>query len=403
MSDVVLLPSKVQAAPVLDLNAINREWGEADATSLVQWGHDTFGDGLVLSTSFGIQSAVMLHLVTQVVPNIPVIWIDTGYLPVETYRFAEELSNRLRFNLKVYQSPLSPARMEALYGRLWEQHDVHALNRYDQIRKVEPMQRALTELNATAWLTGLRADQTDHRKSLERVGQQGRYYKLLPILKWTAKNLYQYLVAHDLPYHPLFDKGYVTVGDWHSSRPITAADANDRDTRFKGLKQECGLHLPQSPEEAASLDSSSLYKGRLELLWRWDFELGVFGQQFKEFRSAAIGLVDAVFPFADGLTAHAHFLRKLHLRQAHVLAQGADGVLLPNDFAVFLLDLVLGLKLAKASGLGRYVDPMDVVARPYPGTGLKCRRGIAVTPPVFTLAGRFGQGAAEQCLNLVKG
>jgi phosphoadenosine phosphosulfate reductase len=258
MSDVVLLPSKVQAAPVLDLNAINREWGEADATSLVQWGHDTFGDGLVLSTSFGIQSAVMLHLVTQVVPNIPVIWIDTGYLPVETYRFAEELSNRLRFNLKVYQSPLSPARMEALYGRLWEQHDVHALNRYDQIRKVEPMQRALTELNATAWLTGLRADQTDHRKSLERVGQQGGHYKLLPILKWTAKDLYQYLVAHDLPYHPLFDKGYVTVGDWHSSRPITAADANDRDTRFKGLKQECGLHLPQSPEEAASLDSSSL-------------------------------------------------------------------------------------------------------------------------------------------------
>jgi phosphoadenosine phosphosulfate reductase len=258
MSDVVLLPSKVQAAPVLDLSAINREWGEADATSLVQWGHDTFGDGLVLSTSFGIQSAVMLHLVTQVVPNIPVIWIDTGYLPVETYRFAEELSNRLRFNLKVYQSPLSPARMEALYGRLWEQHDVNALNRYDQIRKVEPMQRALKELNATAWLTGLRADQTDHRKSLERVGQQGGHYKLLPILKWTAKDLYQYLVANDLPYHPLFDKGYVTVGDWHSSRPITAADANDRDTRFKGLKQECGLHLPQSPEEAASLDSSSL-------------------------------------------------------------------------------------------------------------------------------------------------
>ncbi|PSN15972.1 phosphoadenosine phosphosulfate reductase, partial [filamentous cyanobacterium CCT1] len=79
-----------------------------------------------------------------------------------------------------------------------------------------------------------------------------------PILKWTSKDVYEYLVAHNLPYHPLFDKGYVTVGDWHSSRPITAADANERDTRFKGLKQECGLHLPQSPEEAASLDSSSL-------------------------------------------------------------------------------------------------------------------------------------------------
>ncbi|MBE9139290.1 phosphoadenylyl-sulfate reductase [Nodosilinea sp. LEGE 07088] len=248
----------MQATPVLDLNVINREWEEVDATSLVQWGHETFGQGLVLSTSFGIQSAVMLHLVTQVVPDIPVIWVDTGYLPVETYRFAEELTARLGLNLKVYQSPLSPARMEALHGRLWEQNDVAALNRYDQIRKVEPMQRALSELQATAWLTGLRSDQTDHRKLLDRIGQQGDRYKLLPILNWSAKDVYQYLTAHDLPYHPLFDKGYVTVGDWHSSRPITAGDTNERDTRFKGLKQECGLHLPQSPEEAASLDSSSL-------------------------------------------------------------------------------------------------------------------------------------------------
>lgn len=258
MSDVALLPSKMQAAPVLDLDAINREWGDADASSLVQWGHSTFGEGLVLSTSFGIQSAVMLHLVTQVVPTIPIIWVDTGYLPVETYRFAEELSARLDLNLKVYQSPLSPARMEALHGRLWEQQDVEALNRYDRIRKVEPMQRALSDLNATAWLTGLRSDQTDHRKSLDRVGQQGGRYKLLPILKWTSKDVYDYLVTHDLPYHPLFDMGYVTVGDWHSSRPITADDDSERDTRFRGLKQECGLHLPQSPEEAASLDSSSL-------------------------------------------------------------------------------------------------------------------------------------------------
>lgn len=258
MSDVILLPSKMQASPSLDLAAINQDWGDAEASRLVHWGYDTFGDGLVLSTSFGIQSAVMLHLVTQVVPDIPVIWVDTGYLPGETYRFAEQLSSRLRLNLKVYQSPLSPARMEALHGRLWEQHDLQALNRYDQIRKVEPMQRALHELGATAWLTGLRADQTDHRKSLDRIGLQGGRYKLMPILKWTAKDVYTYLVAHDLPYHPLFDKGYVTVGDWHSSRPITAADSDERDTRFKGLKQECGLHLPQSPEEAASLDSSSL-------------------------------------------------------------------------------------------------------------------------------------------------
>jgi len=242
----------------LDLETLNQTHQETTAQALIQWGYDTFGHGMVLSTSFGIQSAVMLHLVTQVVPNVPVIWIDTGYLPVETYRFADQLTSRLQLNLKVYQSVLSPARMEALYGKLWEQAEVEALNRYDYIRKVEPMQRALQELNASAWLAGLRSGQTDHRKQLNRIGLQNGLYKLLPILSWSSKDVYEYLVAHDLPYHPLFDQGYVTVGDWHSSRPLTADDAHERNTRFQGMKQECGLHLPQTPEEAESLNSSSL-------------------------------------------------------------------------------------------------------------------------------------------------
>lgn len=211
-----------------------------------------------MSTSFGIQSAVMLHLVTQVIPDIPVIWVDTGYLPVETYQFADDLTQRLHLNLKVYQSPISPARMEALYGRLWANKDVDSLNKYDQIRKVEPMQRALRELQATAWLAGLRAAQTEHRKTLDVVTQQQGVYKVLPILNWNAKDVYYYLQTYDLPYHPMFDRGYVSVGDWHSSRPLMAGDGDERDTRFHGLKQECGLHLPQTPGEAESLDSSSL-------------------------------------------------------------------------------------------------------------------------------------------------
>jgi len=228
------------------------------AEQVVQWASDTFTDGLVMTTSFGIHSAVMLHMVTRIIPDIPVIWIDTGYLPTKTYLFAEQLTEQLNLNLKVYQSPLSPARMEALHGRLWAQNDVESLNRYDQIRKVEPMQRALQELKATAWLAGLRRSQTDHRKTLEFVTLQGKIYKVLPILNWNSKQVYEYLTAHDLPYHPLFDEGYVTVGDWHSSRPLTAVDENERDTRFNGLKQECGIHLPQNLGESESLNSSSL-------------------------------------------------------------------------------------------------------------------------------------------------
>ena len=244
--------------PNLDLPSIQAKLENAGAEEIVTWADQTFDQGLVMSTSFGIQAAVMPHLVTRIIPTIPIIWIDTGYLPAETYQFAEDLTKRLQLNLNVYQSPLSPARMEALYGKLWQQKDLDALNRYDQIRKVEPMQRALKDLGAIAWLTGLRRDQTRHRQNLKPVELQGNQYKILPILDWNAKAIYDYLTAYDLHYHPFFDQGYVSVGDWHSSRPLMAGDQDERDTRFHGMKQECGLHLSLTPEAAQSLDSSTL-------------------------------------------------------------------------------------------------------------------------------------------------
>lgn len=242
----------------LDLPTVNAKLQQAEALEIIEWTAQTFRDGLVMSTSFGIQAAVMLHLVTRVLPNIPIIWVDTGYLPPATYRFAEQLINDLNLNIQVYQSPISPARMEAVHGRLWQQNDVEALNHYDQMRKVEPMQRALRELGATVWFAGLRAEQTNHRKTLSVIEQQGEIYKVLPILSWTTENIQTYLQDHDLPYHPLKEKGYATVGDWHSSRPMTAQDEHERQTRFQGMKQECGLHVPTTISEEKSLDSSSL-------------------------------------------------------------------------------------------------------------------------------------------------
>jgi len=252
------MANKIASKPTLDLDTANAQLESASPQQVVRWAAEVFGDGLVMSTSFGIQSAVMLHLVTREIPDIPVIWVDTGYLPSETYRYAEDLRDRLQLNLKVYQSPLSPARMEAIYGKLWEQHKVEALNLYDRIRKVEPMQRALSELGATGWLTGLRRQQTDRRSDLGRVALQDGIYKVLPISDWTSRDIYYYLQENELPEHPLFDQGYTTVGDWHSSRPVGAGDAHERDTRFQGLKQECGLHIPQSQGEADSLNSSFL-------------------------------------------------------------------------------------------------------------------------------------------------
>jgi phosphoadenosine phosphosulfate reductase len=213
------------------------------AAALMEWAADRFGQSLAVSTSFGIQSAVTLQLATRVLPEVPVIWVDTGYLPPETYRYADELASQLKLNLHVYQSAISPARMEAMHGRLWETGDVSDFQRYDDIRKVEPMGRALEELQPEAWVSGLRAHQTDYRKTLSRVSSDGTRQKVLPILHWTNRDVYQFMQKNDLPQHPLFEQGFSTVGDWHSSRPPSAADADDRDTRFNGLKQECGIHL----------------------------------------------------------------------------------------------------------------------------------------------------------------
>lgn len=240
----------------LDLEALQRRFADADPAELLGWAAERFGDGLVVSTSFGIHSAATLHMVTQVAPKAPVIWVDTGYLPPETYRFAAELTERLGLNLHAVQSPVSPARMEATLGRLWESDDRSELDRYDRMRKVEPMRRALDELGTRAWVSGIRAEQTEHRATLPRVDRIGERFKISPILHWSTRQVHEYLVHNELPYHPLFYQGYATVGDAHSSRAMSEDDDHERNTRFRGLKQECGLHL--SDEEVVSLDSSAL-------------------------------------------------------------------------------------------------------------------------------------------------
>ncbi len=236
-----------------DLYAVNARLGDAPAMEVVQWAGRTFGDGLALTTSFGVQSAVMLHLVSQRLPGLPVIFIDTGFHFAETYRFADELTERLELNLKVFSPPLSPAWFAAREGRLWDTDP----DRYDRVRKVEPMQRALGQLNITATLTGLRRQQTNHRQGLRRVELQNGRHKVMPILDWSTKDVHDYLKEHDLPYHPLHERGYASVGDWHSTRPIGVGE-DERAGRFNGLKQECGLHLPLTEEESASRDSSGL-------------------------------------------------------------------------------------------------------------------------------------------------
>ncbi|MFN9545920.1 MAG: phosphoadenylyl-sulfate reductase [Cyanobacteriota bacterium] len=232
----------------LDLAAARAQLESLSAEARLAWALNTFSKSFCLTTSFGIQSAVLLHMASRLGAGgngeqVPVIWVDTGYLPEETYRYAEDLCQRLPVNLQVVQADLSPARMEALYGRLWESGSREDLSLYNRLRKVEPLDRALRQRGIRCWASGVRGGQTDHRRTMTPLDPVRGLLSLHPLLSWTRKDIYYYMESHHLPQHPLFAMGYSTVGDWHSS----AADDGTRTgraTRFGGLQQECGIHLP---------------------------------------------------------------------------------------------------------------------------------------------------------------
>ncbi|CAG9000010.1 MAG: Phosphoadenosine phosphosulfate reductase [Candidatus Celerinatantimonas neptuna] len=218
----------------------NAQLEQLSAQERIHWALKELPKGHVLSSSFGIQSAVLLHMVTRIRPDIPVVLIDTGYLFDETYHFIDQLSEKLELNLKIYSNPMSTAWQEVRYGKLWE-HGLDGLTQYNRMNKVEPMDRAFAELGVTTWFSGLRREQSHSREGLPVLQVQNNKFKVLPIINWTSKQVYYYLKEHGLSYHPLWDKGYVSVGDWHTSRPLEPG-MSEEETRFFGLKRECGLH-----------------------------------------------------------------------------------------------------------------------------------------------------------------
>jgi len=210
------------------------------AQARVEWALEFLPASHLLTSSFGAQSAVMLHLVSRQAPAIPVLLIDTGYLFPETYRFIDHLVDRLGLNLKVVRPEHSAAWQEARHGKLWET-GAEGIRRYNRINKVEPMEKALSDLGAGTWFSGLRRSQSDTRKDVSVLQAHGSSVKVHPIADWSNRDVHQYLKAHDLPYHPLWDDGYVSIGDRHTSRPL-GAGMREQETRFFGLVRECGLH-----------------------------------------------------------------------------------------------------------------------------------------------------------------
>lgn len=223
--------SEHEAAQKLQESSIEQRF------SLIQ---EWWPNQVLATTSFGLQAPVMLKLLQEHAPQVPLVFIDTGYLFAETYRYAEELIERFDLTVLSYQAKISPAWQEAVYGQLWSGGESE-LSKYAEINKIEPMDRALKELNKKVWLSGLRRSQSRTRKARNFVERQSATLKIYPILDWNQDQVEQYFQEYQLPRHPLH-KDYLTLGDWHSTKTIAESGGDAESSRFGGTRYECGLH-----------------------------------------------------------------------------------------------------------------------------------------------------------------
>ena len=245
------------AAGELDLDLLNPAFEVADPEKIVAWTAAQFGNDAVMWSSFGAESALLLHMATRALPHIRVIMVDTGYLFPETWRHMEDLRRRLNLNVWVYRTQNDPV---AYLHHAGEENPTYRKDRDAccAANKNEPMNRAMKELAPKAYLNGVRRDQTKVRKAAQFVEWSERYgaYAISPLLNWSSREIYAYMKKHDLPFHPLYNKGYASIGcnPLSCTRPITAGE-DPRAGRWAGTeKVECGLHLPANN----SLDSSRL-------------------------------------------------------------------------------------------------------------------------------------------------
>ena len=190
----------------------------------IAWGLEHGGDRAVVSTNFRPYEAVILHLVTQQRPDIPVLWIDHGYNTSGTYACAEKLIKQLNLNVHLYIPKRTAAHRDTLNGGIPSIDDEAAHDAFTEEVKLEPFRRGMRELDPTVWFTALRADQTAHRQSLDILTPHGEdVLKVSPILQWTDEDLEAYIKKHDLPNeHKYYDPTKVLE------------------------KRECGLHTSAS-------------------------------------------------------------------------------------------------------------------------------------------------------------
>jgi phosphoadenosine phosphosulfate reductase len=183
----------------IDLDSVNESLRDASAGEIVRWALEQ-NLATVATTSMGRNAAVMLHLVSEIDPSVPTLWVDTGYNLRDTYLVAEKLIERLDLNIHVYSPVTTSERRNAIMGGIPTVDEEARHQEFTRQVKLEPFDRAMADFKPQIWLTGIRRDETEHRKTLDIVSRDGRgILKVAPIFYWSEEEVEQYMAEHALP------------------------------------------------------------------------------------------------------------------------------------------------------------------------------------------------------------
>jgi phosphoadenosine phosphosulfate reductase len=218
----------------------SRRLQDASPQVILRWAVDTFYPRLTMATAFGAEGCCILHMLAEIEPRVHVFNLETGYQFPETLELRERIKRRYGIEVQYVRPELTVKEYEEehggpLYGHRPDQccHD----------RKILPLRQAVK--GYAAWISAIRSDQTDHRAAAGVVQWDGKFglVKVNPLLSWTRNDVWNFIARHDVPYNPLHDQGYPSIGCWPCTHPVIEGE-DERAGRWKGMaKKECGLHV----------------------------------------------------------------------------------------------------------------------------------------------------------------
>ncbi|HEX5085249.1 MAG TPA: phosphoadenylyl-sulfate reductase [Blastocatellia bacterium] len=223
-----------------EIKQLSRRFETAGIEEILEWAVERFSPRLAMTSNFGAEGVVLIDHLARVAPRTPIIYLETGFQFAETDRLKERLRARYELNIVERRAELSVEEQNRVHGERLYERDPDLCCR---IRKVETLAEALKGYDA--WIAALRRDQSPTRANIGVVEWNERrgLVKINPLATWTRQDVWDYIVAYELPYNPLYDDGYASIGCAPCTRRV-AAGAHERSGRWDGEKKlECGIHL----------------------------------------------------------------------------------------------------------------------------------------------------------------